>query len=229
MDLVWTALVIGLVGSVHCAGMCGPLALALPAIGTSRMSFTMGRLLYNAGRMTTYCAIGAIFGVLGRTLALAGLQRWLSLGAGILILLGLIVSTRAAAKKPAVAAVAWLKRTFASLLVRRTYTSMFFLGAVNGLLPCGLVYVAAAGATATGSIGASLLFMIAFGAGTLPVMLGLGLAGRKVQMSFRWRLQKLIPISVTCLALLLVLRGMALGIPYVSPDLGAAPAAKSCH
>ena len=73
MELVWTALVLGLVGSLHCAGMCGPLALALPVVGASRVSFTAGRLLYNAGRISTYAGFGVVFGLLGRSLALAAL------------------------------------------------------------------------------------------------------------------------------------------------------------
>jgi uncharacterized protein len=229
MELIWTAFVLGLVGSLHCAGMCGPLALALPVVGNTRVSFTVSRFLYNAGRLLTYCVIGALFGVLGRSLSMAGLQRWVSVGAGILLLLGLMISTRAATKLPAWQTVAFLKRAFGSLLRRRTFASLFLLGAINGLLPCGLVYVAAAGATATGDVLSALFYMLAFGAGTLPVMLGFGLAGKRLQIVFRFRMQKLIPISVTLLALLLLARGMSLGIPYLSPDLSAASPAGSCH
>ncbi len=229
MELIWTAFVLGLIGSLHCAGMCGPLALALPVVGNTRLSFTASRLLYNAGRLLTYCVIGALFGVVGRSLSLAGLQRWLSLGAGVLILVGLVLSTRTATKLPAWQTVAFLKRTFGSLLRRRTFASLLLLGAINGLLPCGLVYVAAAGATATGGVSSGIAYMVAFGLGTLPVMLGLGLAGKRLQLTFRFRLQKLIPISVAALALLLVIRGMALGIPYLSPDLAASHLSGSCH
>lgn len=229
MELIWTAFVLGLVGSLHCAGMCGPLALALPVVGTTRLSFTTSRLLYNAGRILTYCIVGALFGVLGRSLSLAGLQRWVSLGAGVVILIGLVLSTRAAAKLPAWQTVAWLKRAFGSLLRRRTFASLFLLGAINGLLPCGLVYVAAAGATATGGIASAVAYMFAFGLGTLPVMLGLGLAGKRLQFSLRFRVQKLIPVSVAMLALLLVMRGMSLGIPYLSPDLTHTDVSGSCH
>ncbi|HMJ89213.1 MAG TPA: sulfite exporter TauE/SafE family protein [Candidatus Acidoferrum sp.] len=229
MELLWTAFVLGLIGSLHCAGMCGPLAMALPVVGNTRLSFTAGRLLYNAGRLLTYCAIGALFGVLGRSLSLAGMQRWVSIGAGVLIFIGLLLSTRAATKLPAWQTVAFLKRTFGALLRQRTFGSMLLLGAINGLLPCGLVYVAAAGATATGAITTAIVYMIAFGLGTLPVMLGLGLAGKGLQLKFRFRLQKLIPVSVAALALLLVMRGMSLGIPYLSPDLSASSVAVSCH
>lgn len=229
MELIWTAFVLGLVGSLHCAGMCGPLALALPVVGGTRLSFTASRLVYNAGRLLMYGLIGALFGVVGRSLALAGFQRWISVGAGALILVGLLVSTRADATFPAWRTVAWLKRAFGSLLRRRSFSSLLLLGAMNGLLPCGLVYVAAAGATATGGFASGIAYMLAFGLGTLPVMLGLGLAGRRLQTMFRFRVQKLIPISVTLLALLLLARGMSLGIPYLSPDISAATLTGTCH
>lgn len=230
MDLLWTAFVLGLVGSVHCAGMCGPLALALPAVGTSRASFVAGRLAYNLGRMATYTAIGVLFGLLGRSLALAGVQRWVSLVAGSLVLLGLVASVTVFPKRATWLSVAWLKRAFATFIARRNYSSLLILGALNGLLPCGLVYVAAAGATATGGVSSGIAYMVAFGLGTLPVMLGLALAGKGLQLRFRFKLQKLIPVSVACLGLLLVLRGMALGIPYLSPNLSAAPSMTgACH
>ncbi|MCD6049706.1 MAG: hypothetical protein K0Q55_1109, partial [Verrucomicrobia bacterium] len=91
---LWTAFILGLVGSLHCAGMCGPLALALPVAGKTRRAFVLGRVLYNLGRILTYCVIGAIFGLAGQSLALAGFQKWVSLGAGVAILLGLLASTR---------------------------------------------------------------------------------------------------------------------------------------
>jgi len=230
MALLWTAFVLGLVGSVHCAGMCGPLALAVPVVGTSRVSFASGRLLYNAGRLATYAGVGLLVGLLGRSLVLAGLQRSISISAGVLVLVGLAVSMIAPAKPTAWIAVGSLKRVFGRLLARRTYSALFLLGSLNGLLPCGLVYVAAAGATATGGIGTALAYMVAFGLGTWPVMLGLGLAGKGLQLRFRLRLQKLIPVSVACLGLLLVLRGMNLGVPYLSPALSNAPRLTgSCH
>jgi sulfite exporter TauE/SafE len=226
MELLWTALALGLVGSLHCAGMCGPLALALPVVGNTRLSFTAGRALNNLGRITTYAAIGAVFGLLGQTLTLAGLQRWVSLGAGLAILAGLLLSSRFALEAPAWQTVAWLKNAFGTLIKRRTAGSLFVLGAINGLLPCGLVYIAAAGAAATGSALKGIACMFAFGLGTLPVMLGIGLAGRGVQTAFRARLQKLVPASILLMGVLLVLRGMGLGIPFLSPDLTAGT---DCH
>lgn len=226
---LWTAFMLGLVGSLHCAGMCGPLALALPVAGKTRSDFVLGRVLYNLGRILTYAGIGAVFGLVGQSFALAGFQKWVSLVAGVVILLGLVASLRIGLGLPITKSVMWLKSSVGRLLQQRTFGSLFLLGSLNGLLPCGLVYVAAAAAAATGSLQLGVLSMAMFGLGTLPVMLGLGLAGRKLQGFFNFKLQHLVPISLAVLGVLLILRGMELGIPYLSPVLGVDGGGAACH
>lgn len=218
---IWSAFLIGLVGSLHCAGMCGPLALALPATGGTRISFTAGRLAYNAGRITTYCLLGAVFGLVGLTFALAGFQRWASITAGAAILIGLLASSRRTLNTPVSKAVARVRSGLGVLLHRRTLGSIYLLGVLNGFLPCGLVYVACAGAVAAGGFIAGMAYMAAFGLGTVPMMLSLGLAGRMLHAGIRLKFQKMVPVCLLMLGLLLVLRGMALGVPYLSPELGA--------
>jgi sulfite exporter TauE/SafE len=228
---LWTAFLLGFVGSAHCAGMCGPLALALPHWGRGQTSFAVGRLLYNFGRIVTYALMGGAFGLLGQGVALAGWQRWISLGLGALILLGLLVSPRLVTQVPITRAVNWLKASLGALLQRRAVPAMFGIGLLNGLLPCGLVYVACAAAISTGDILSGMRYMIAFGLGTVPMLLALSLLGSKLQFVLRFKVQRLIPVSLAVVGLLLVLRGMALGIPYVSPDLPGQPdaAAVTCH
>jgi uncharacterized protein len=221
MDLLWTAFLLGLVGSLHCAMMCGPLVTAVTA-GQSRSS----RVIYHTGRVTIYAIIGVVFGAVGQTFALAGMQRWLSIAAGVAILLGLLLSSRVALKTPVARLVLKLKTVFVRLLQRRTLAAQFALGAVNGLLPCGLVYIAAAGAATTLSPALGALHMIAFGAGTLPMLVGVTMITRRLRF-LTSRAQKIIPISAVALAILLVMRGMALGIPYLSPALAAA--GHGCH
>ncbi len=222
---LWTAFLLGFVGSAHCAGMCGPLALALPATGNTRLTFLAGRLLYNLGRVLTYAALGAVFGLVGHSLVWAGFQRWLSIAAGAAILIGLIVSTRFTLGLPAITTVTWLKSTLSGLLSRRSLGSVFALGLLNGLLPCGLVYAACAGATATGNLLDGAAAMVAFGLGTVPMMLGFSLAGPRLHTVLRFKLQRLIPVSLALVGVLLVLRGLALGIPYLSP----ASTGACCH
>jgi len=227
---LWTAFLLGFVGSAHCAGMCGPLALALPHWGRGQGSFLLGRFLYNFGRIITYAGMGAIFGLLGQGAALAGLQRWVSLTLGALILMGVIVAPRFANRVPVTRGVNWLKAALGSMLQRRAMPAMFGIGLLNGLLPCGLVYVACAAATATGDVLSGMRYMIAFGLGTVPMLLAISLLGTKLQFALRFRVQRLIPASLILVGMLLLLRGMALGIPYVSPKLPTQPdAVIICH
>lgn len=225
---LWPAFLLGLVGSAHCAGMCGPLALALPRGGGARATFFVGRMLYNFGRVVTYAFMGALFGSLGHGFALAGLQRWVSLIIGAAILVGLFVSPRFADTVPMTRAVSWLKGSLGKLLQRRALPSLIGIGLLNGLLPCGLVYVACAGAIATENVWPGVQYMIAFGLGTVPMMLVISLVGTKLQFALRFKVQRLIPVSVAIVGLLLLLRGMALGIPYVSPRLSSQPAGTGC-
>ncbi|NBR87488.1 MAG: sulfite exporter TauE/SafE family protein [Verrucomicrobia bacterium] len=219
---LWTAFLLGFVGSAHCAGMCGPLALALPVTENSQATFVLGRVLYNAGRMMTYGAMGGVFGGLGQGLAMAGLQRWVSIAAGVIILASLLVSSRFALGLPATTAVGWLKSGLGKLLATRSLRSVFLLGLLNGLLPCGLVYAACAGATASGNSLNGAACLLAFGLGTVPMMLGLSLAGPRLLTTFRFKLQRFVPVSLAVVGGLLILRGLALGIPYLSPARDAA-------
>ncbi len=226
--MLWTAFLLGLAGSLHCAGMCGPLALALPATGTGSVGYVAGRLAYNLGRIVTYSLLGVVFGLLGKSLSLIGVQRWLSIGAGTFILAGLLLTHRHGLGLPMVKAVTWIKSGFGALLRRRTLGSLGLMGLLNGLLPCGLVYAACAGAAATGSLLTGLVYMALFGLGTVPLMLGIGISGKALPVSLRFRLQQLVPFSLALVGALLILRGLALGIPYLSPDLAAGTCAH-CH
>jgi sulfite exporter TauE/SafE len=218
MDL-GLALALGLLGSLHCAAMCGPLMLALPVVAGGAGRFAAGRFSYQIGRIATYCLLGVVAGLVGKSLFLAGLQRWLAIALGVVILLGFLVSKKAAVSAPVVRLVMWLKTAMAAQLQRRGFFSLALLGMLNGLLPCGLVYVALAGAVARGALADGVVYMAVFGLGTLPVTLGIGLSGKIFPVSLRLKLRGAIPVGVCALAALLILRGLALGIPYLSPAL----------
>jgi uncharacterized protein len=224
----WTAFILGLVGSLHCAGMCGPLALALPPAGATTPAYVVGRIAYNLGRIVTYCALGLLFGLVGAALWLAGIQRWVSITLGVALLLGLLASRNLVLWTPVTFLVDRLKAPMSALLRRRSLAALAVLGLLNGLLPCGLVYAACAGAAATGGILTGAQYMAAFGVGTTPIMLAISLSGKLVPPPLRLQLRKAIPVCVFLLASLLILRGMSLGIPYLSPDLSSGSPA-CCH
>ena len=223
-----TAFLLGLVGSLHCAGMCGPLALALPAAGDTTPGYVLGRVAYNAGRIITYCLLGIVFGLAGWTFLLAGLQRWVSIALGVALLLGLFASQRLVRWNPVTLVMDQLKSRMLVLLRRRSFGSLAVLGLLNGLLPCGLVYAACAAATTTGGVLAGAQFMAIFGLGTVPMMLAISLSGKLVPLSLRLKLRQAIPVCLLLLGTLLILRGLSLGIPFLSPDLSG-PGASCCH
>jgi sulfite exporter TauE/SafE len=226
---LWTALLIGLAGSLHCAGMCGPLVLAMPATSGRFAAHLGGRLAYNAGRVVTYGMLGLVFGLFGQLVGLAGFQRWVSIAAGAAILLSLLAWPMRNATAFIARPVGLLKSVLGRLLKQHGLMAQFSFGLLNGLLPCGLVYVACAAAAATASIINGLEYMLLFGLGTVPMMLGLGLAGQGLNFQLQIRVRKLIPVSLSVMAGLLILRGLGLGIPYLSPQIdSAAPAESSC-
>jgi len=222
------AFFLGLLGSLHCAAMCGPLMLALPGQDAGAGRFIAGRIIYQFGRVTTYCLLGIVAGLVGKSIFLAGVQRWLSIALGVAVLAGFLVSKKVALAEPVVRLVTLLKTAMSVQLRRRDLSSLALLGMLNGLLPCGLVYVALAGAVARGGLAGAIIFMVVFGLGTLPMLLAISLSGKLFPVSLRLKLRGAIPAGVCALALLLILRGMALGIPYVSPALVAGFPASCC-
>lgn len=221
--MFWSAFLIGIFGSFHCIGMCGPIALALPSQKKQGLSMITGRILYNLGRAVTYAFIGLIFGLLGQGLSLAGFQQSVSIVAGVLILLMVLVPARYTQKlyllKPAYGFTNFLKKKFGLLLKKSGLASTFLIGILNGFLPCGLVYIAVAGAIAAGTFLNGALYMFVFGLGTLPVMLAVSVAGNFIGLGIRKKINKVIPAFMVVLAFLFILRGMNLGIPYISPQL----------
>lgn len=222
VQLILAAFTIGLLGSFHCVGMCGPLALSLPLNGNSFFSKFSGSLLYNSGRIITYSLFGLLFGIIGKSVALFGFQQWLSIILGVLIIFFIILPKRAASfsnNKFVLDYFGSIRSSLGRLFSQKNYSSLFFIGLLNGLLPCGLVYMAAAGAIATGDIINSILFMAFFGLGTLPMMWGIAFFGNYVSVSLRRTIRKAYPYMMMLMACLLILRGMGLGIPYVSPKV----------
>lgn len=220
---LWSAFLIGLAGSLHCAGMCGPLLLALPACSKSRLSIYTGRIIYNAGRITSYIFLGFLFGTLGSAAVLYGFQQNMSvlLGAGIVFLVILPRKNKNKISRLPVFGFynKKLQGFIGRLLNKNSAHSLLFLGILNGLLPCGLVYVGLAGAVASAGLASGMIFMAFFGLGTLPLMFTVSLIGHYAGIGFRRNLNRIVPFLALLLGAVFILRGLDLGIPYLSPKL----------
>ena len=210
---------IGLLGSFHCVGMCGPLALSLPIHHLSSFNKSVSVLFYNLGRAVTYASMGVVFGIIGQSFNFFNWQQGLSIGAGILILTVLLMNQFGNVKTNQ-----FSRFTQAIKVKLGTYLksdkkliSYLYIGLLNGFLPCGLVYIAIASAIATGSILSSSLLMFSFGVGTLPVMALTMVLGKFISINLRQQLNKITPYLIMAVAVLLIVRGLNLGIPYLSP------------
>ena len=214
----WIAFFVGLFGSVHCIGMCGPLAFAVPSIQERWWPLVADKMMYNFGRIITYSALGLLAGFIGKQLWLLGLQQGISLLSGLFVLL---------AGCSRIFKIRMAKNGFSSFFVLPVNSLLkfalnhkaghFFVGILNGLLPCGFVYLALVGAINNSSPAAAAFYMFWFGAGTFPLMLlatvSTGFAGPVI----RRRINKTIPYFMVFLGIWFILRGTNLNIPYLSP------------
>jgi len=235
---VFAGLIIGLFGSLHCIGMCGPIVAALGVRKNSH--YYTSKLLYNLGRITTYALIGAVFGFFGAGLEVFGLQQAISVLTGVILLVTLFFDKiKKNFQIKSVNSLFYklytpLKIKLGNRLKSDSLFSSYMTGILNGLLPCGLVYSALAGAMAMGSVTDGILFMILFGAGTVPALFSFQVLFGKFKPGLRLSFNKVLPVFTFVLALIFILRGLNLGIPYISPSSKMAPAAKSvevdcCH
>ncbi len=222
MAILLSALVLGLMGSFHCAGMCGPIAIALPLHGNTVPQKIFGGTLYNVGRTITYGIMGAIFGLLGQGIQMIGVQQKISVIMGVVMIVSVLFpalfKNQYRMDKSMFSFVGKLKKRIGEMFSIRSFSSLFFIGMLNGLLPCGLVYMAIAGAIGTGNAAEGTLYMILFGLGTIPMLLTISLAGNIMSQAIRRKINKLIPVMVVVVGLLFILRGLSLGIPYLSPE-----------
>ncbi len=222
MELL-TALTIGFLGSFHCIGMCGPIAVALPVPKSSNIVFFSGRVLYNFGRLISYGIMGLLFGFLGKGFVVWGYQQSLSIALGVIIIILLVIPGKYKNKFLGMNIILKitepLKRSIGKLFKRTSLPSFLLIGFLNGFLPCGFVYIGLAGAAATGSPITGMLFMVLFGLGTLPAMLTVSLFGKLISLNVRKKISRAIPVLAFMLALIFILRGLNLGIPYLSPKM----------
>lgn len=218
--MLWTAFLLGFLGSFHCVGMCGPIVLAVGGKGSKK--FLFNKIIYNLGRSLTYALLGLVIGSLGFSLSLAGVQQGLSVGMGLLVVL-LSLSYKKADQLLTIPAlsgvVTWIKSKLSQYLRSGSRTAFFSTGLVNGLLPCGMVYMALVVAMGMQSPWLGSAYMFFFGLGTIPMLLGLMISGDFLPVVRRQQFQKAIPYLGMLIGILMVFRGLGLGIPGLSPEL----------
>lgn len=210
------AFMIGLLGSVHCVGMCGPLAFAVPSVQSGWAYLVWNKLIYQAGRIIAYCVLGVFIGLLGRQIWLAGIQQ------GVSILSGVLILTAAASRlfKFSISnsnsfLIKLFNKAFGYALKHKA--NHLIIGIINGFLPCGFVYLALAGALNTGNVNTAIIYMFWYGLGTLPLMFLAGISVGFTTAIFRRKINRIVPYFMICLGIWFIFRGMELNIPYLSP------------
>jgi hypothetical protein len=226
--------ILGFLGSLHCVGMCGPIAFMLPVNRTHKgiQFFQVGS--YHVGRLFTYSFLGLIFGLFGKGVSLFGFQQQLSVLVGILMILSIVLPRyfkKIKSRNKINQLLYKLKSALGAALKKKGNDTFFTIGFLNGFLPCGLVYMAVFGALTTNSVLQGSLYMFLFGLGTIPLMTSVVYLGNFTQTHWKRKIQKAIPILVIFMGFLFILRGLGLGIPYISPKpvVELVTATKPCY
>ena len=201
--------------------MCGPIAIAIPLHGDSKVARLVAGLTYNLGRTTTYIIFGFFFGLLGQGLGALGFQRWVSILAGVLMILTALsprlIKSNFKSDGLFNSFLTKVKNALKKLFAVKSFGSLYLIGLLNGLLPCGPLYMAFIISTGTGNAVTSALFMMMFGLGTIPLLFAITILGNFISVPIRNRINSLFPILIVILGILFILRGLNLGIPYLSP------------
>jgi len=228
------AFTLGIFGSLHCLGMCGPLAMTAQTHHlTTRLTTFYHAISYNLGRTLGYMFLGIIFGIFGSVLAFAGLQKLVSIGLGIVLILMFLFSVQPdnwISKNKYISKVYfYISKSLGQLLKKTKTTSGWSLGILNGFLPCGLVYLALAGAISLQNVWGSMGFMLFFGFGTLPAMFMLMMSSHWLKPQWRLSLKKLYPVITLCMGAYLLYRGIFSSTPIELNFIEALQNPIMCH
>ncbi len=220
--MLWSAIILGLLGSLHCVGMCGPIAFMLPVDRSNSFRKITQILTYHFGRLLAYSLMGFTFGIVGKSLYLFGLQQQVSIAIGVLMIIVVImpvhVFNRYNLSKPLYRVISKVKSSLGKALKRKSADTFLTIGFLNGFLPCGLVYMAIFASLAMQSAVMGSSYMLLFGIGTIPLMTMAIYLGKFLNTTIKQRIQKAIPVFVVVIGVLFILRGLGLGIPFISPS-----------
>lgn len=233
--MLWSAIILGLLGSFHCIGMCGPIAFMLPVDRSNSTKKIIQISIYHFGRLLAYSIIGLIFGFVGKSLYIFGLQQQLSIIIGVIMIVVALTPLHIFNKynfsKPIYKIISKVKSALGKALKKKTSDTFLTIGFLNGFLPCGLVYMAVFASITTANAFQGSLYMLLFGIGTIPLMTSAIYLGKFLNATIKQRIQKAIPVFVVVIGLLFIIRGLGLGIPYISPApiTEIASSAIDCH
>lgn len=233
--MLWSAIILGLLGSFHCVGMCGPIAFMLPVDRSNSIKKISQITTYHIGRILAYSLIGLFFGLVGKSLYIFGIQQQLSIAIGVLMILVVLVPASTFNKynlsKPIYKVISKVKSSLGQALKKKTTDTFLTIGFLNGFLPCGLVYMAVFASLAMQDAFYGALYMTLFGVGTIPLMTSAIYLGKFLNATIKQRIQKAIPVFVIVIGLLFIIRGLGLGIPYLSPApiTDMVTSAMDCH
>jgi uncharacterized protein len=233
-EYLLTAFILGVVGSLHCVGMCGAIVLSLPIGNQTRKSFLMSRIQYNFGRVITYSLLGFLVGSIGSVMNFSSIQRWLSITVGAMLITWVAFNLFARQLKlnsatnmlssAIISLVSKLTKQMGAMLKKDDATHpigwSLIIGVFNGLLPCGLVYAGLSTALLRSNPWDSALTMMVFGLGTVPSLMIFAFSSEKILSFVRsMNTKRLIPTLVGVIGVVFILRGLELGIPYISPSV----------
>jgi uncharacterized protein len=220
MIFLISSFVLGLAGSFHCLGMCGPIALALPLSRKSAGSMLAGILTANTGRIITYTLLGFLIGSIGFSFQLFRLFQVLSVLFGMALI---VIAWRKHWLKQVEFRVPrfqkWISGAMSHLLKQNGSLKLFGIGLLNGILPCGMIFLALTHALLAENTIGSAASMAVFGLGTLPALVGVGFFAQRINQTFRVKLTRAFPYLLSVIGLLVILRGANLGIPVLSPKM----------
>ena len=221
-----TGFILGLTSNFHCIGMCGPIALAVPVNRKNNATILFGAFQYNLGRIISYSLLGIVVGMIGLSIHTFGVLQWLSILSGIFLIIFAwrkYLSSFFTSHLPTLPIQKHLNTALGKVIRSKSPLKLSFLGLLNGFLPCGMVYAALLNALLTGDVAGSALAMVFFGIGTLPAMVSVIYMANKITPKLRGKFNKIVPYLITMVGLLIVLRGLNLGIPYISPIIKLEP------
>lgn len=223
------AFVMGLTGSLHCAGMCGPIMWIMPFRALNGARKITAILMYHLSRVSMYALLAFVLHSV-KWLFAPGIQQGISIGMGILLLLGGLAAFMPGRWTVKMPWTGWVTRQLSKVSGNPSLGALMAAGALNGLLPCGLVYMALSASVSIASQGEAMLMMFAFGLGTIPMLVGITLLGQRLSLATLTK--RAAPVLVFFFGCLFILRGMNLGIPYLSPKVVVTeqgPQSSCCH